>query len=328
MAGSYRVLVTRQVPQPGLELLHRCCQDVEVNPRDRDLSPQELLERVTGRDAVLCVLTDRIDAAVLDAAGPQCRVFANLAVGYDNIDLADATRRGVMVTNTPGVLTDATAELTWALLLAAARRIVEADRFFRSGRWAGWGPMQFLGGQLAGQTLGILGAGRIGTAVALRSSGFDMKVLYCDATRNQQLETRIGAQRVDLHSLFEQSDYVSIHVNLTASNRHLVDEPLLRRMKPTARLVNTSRGPIIDEAALVQVLREGRIAAAALDVYESEPEPEPGLVEMENVVCVPHIGSATSQTREKMAIMAAENITAALTGHRPLNLVNTEVWKD
>ncbi|HUW82484.1 MAG TPA: D-glycerate dehydrogenase [Phycisphaerae bacterium] len=328
MAGSYNVLVTRLIPQPGLELLRRHCQGVEVNPHDRDLSHQELLEQVAGRHAVLCMLTDQIDEAVLDTAGTQCRVFANLAVGYDNIDLAEATRKGVMITNTPGVLTDATAELTWALLLAAARRIVEADRFFRSGRWTGWGPMQFLGGQLAGQTLGILGAGRIGTAVALRSSGFGMKVLYCDAIRNQQLETQLGARRVDLHSLFEQSDYVSMHVNLTPANRHLVDESLLRRMKPTACLVNTSRGPVIDEAALVWVLREGRIATAALDVYEDEPQPAPGLVELDNVVCVPHIGSATSQTREKMAIMAAENITAALTGRRPLNLVNPEVWKD
>jgi len=328
MAGSYNVLVTRLIPQTGLELLRRCCQKVEVNPHDRDLSHRELLEKVAGRHAVLCVLTDRIDATVFDAAGPQCRIFANLAVGYDNVDVSEATRRSVMITNTPGVLTDATAELTWALLLAAARRIVEADRFFRSGRWAGWGPMQFLGGQLAGQTLGILGAGRIGTAVALRSRGFGMSLLYCDAVRNHQLETQAGAQRVDLHSLFEQSDYVSIHVNLTPANRHLVDEPLLRRMKPTACLVNTSRGPVIDEAALVRVLRDRRIAAAALDVYEDEPQPASGLVELDNVVCVPHIGSATSQTRAKMAIMAAENIAAALTGRRPPNLVNPEVWKD
>ncbi|MFQ6049341.1 MAG: 2-hydroxyacid dehydrogenase [Phycisphaerae bacterium] len=323
--GDFNVYVTRMIPQDGLEILRRSCREVQVNPHDRALSRQELLAAVQGRDGVLCTLNDTIDEQVLSAAGPQCKVFANLAVGFDNIDVGAATRRGVLITNTPGVLTDATAELAWALLLAVTRRIVEADRFFRSGRWTGWGPMQFLGGDLSGRTLGIVGAGRIGTAVARKSRGFDMNLLYCDPVVNETLERELRARRVDIRSLFAESDFISIHVALTAQTRHLVNAELLALMKPTAYLVNTSRGPVVDEEALVRALKQGRIAGAALDVYENEPRPAPGLTELDNVVCVPHIGSASHQTRGKMARMAAENLVAALMGRRPANLVNPQV---
>lgn len=326
-AGRAKVFVTRPIPQAGLKVLQEQCGPVTVSPHDRALARQEFLRAIGGQDAVLCMLHDRIDAEAFEAAGEGCKVFANMAVGYDNVDAAEATRRGVMVTNTPGVLTDATAELAWALLLATVRRIVEADRFFRSGRWDGWGPLQFLGSDLAGQTLGIVGAGRIGTAMGLKGCGFGMQVLYCDMVENQVLEREVSAKRVELERLLGQSDVVSIHVSLTQETRHLIDERMLGLMKPTAYLINTSRGAVVDEAALVVALREGRLGGAGLDVYENEPVSVAGLVELDNVVCVPHIGSATSQTRGKMAIMAAQNIVAALAGRRPANLVNPEVCR-
>jgi glyoxylate reductase len=320
---QFQAFVTRAIPEPGLEIVRWACARVDVNPEDRVLTRQELLQGVRGRDGVLCLLTDTVDDEVLAAAGPQCRVFANYAVGFNNVDVAAATRRGILVTNTPGVLTETTADLTWALLMAVARRIVESDRHFRTGKWTGWGPMQFLGRDIHGATLGLIGAGRIGTAVALRSVGFGMKLLYTDVTENDRLG-RLGARRVPLEALLAESDFVSIHLPLGEDTRHRIGRCELERMKPTAYLINTSRGPIVDEKALVEALKARRIAGAALDVYENEPTPAPGLVELDNVVCIPHLGSATGATRTKMAVMAAENLVAALRGERPANLVNPE----
>ncbi len=274
---------------------------------------------------MLCLLTDTIDGEVLEAAGTGCKIFANYAVGYDNVEVDAATKRGVMITNTPGVLTDTTADLAWALIFAVARRIVEGDQFFRTGQWRGWGPLQFLGHDIHGATLGIVGAGRIGTAVGLRSVGFSMKVLYADEVDNTQLEQETGARRVPFDELLRRSDFVSLHVPLNAQTRHLIGERELGLMKPTAYLINTSRGPVIDEAALVEALRAKAIAGAGLDVYEGEPASAPGLTDLPNVVCIPHLGSATEATRSKMATMAATNLVAGLRGERPPNLVNPQV---
>jgi len=322
---GFNVFVTRIIPKMGLDIVHRTCEKVEINPHDRVLTRDELLAGVRGRDGVLCLLTDKIDEEVFEAAGPQCKIFANYAVGYDNVQVEAATRRGIMITNTPGVLTETTADLAWALIFAAARRIVEADAFFRTGQWQGWGPLQFLGHDIYGATLGIVGAGRIGSAVARRAIGFGMRVLYADTQENVELEERLGAKRVELDELLRESDFVSLHVPLTEQTRHLIGNRELRLMKRTAYLINTSRGPVVDEAALVSALREGLIAGAGLDVYENEPAPAPGLTELPNVVCLPHLGSATEATRSKMATMAATNLVAGLRGERPPNLVNPEV---
>ncbi|HPD17613.1 MAG TPA: D-glycerate dehydrogenase [Planctomycetota bacterium] len=321
---AVNVYVTREIPQAGLDIVRDACERVEINPEDRVLTRQELLAAVRGRDGVLCLLTDTVDAAVLDAA-KGCRVFANYAVGYNNIDVPAATARGIAVTNTPGVLTDATADLTWALLFATARRIPEGDRYTRAGKFRGWSPMLLLGGDISGRTLGIIGAGRIGTAVALRSRGFRMRVLYFDRAQNEALEQAVGAERVDLDRLLRESDFVSVHVSLDESTRHLIGARELGLMKPTAYLVNTSRGPVVDENALVAALRERRIAGAGLDVFENEPALAPGLTGLDNVVIPPHLGSATIATRTRMATLAATNLVAALRGERPPNIVNPEV---
>ena len=317
------VYVTREIPRPGLDILADACSRVEVNPHDRVLTRGELLDAVRGRDAVLCLLTDSIGAAVLDAA-KGCRIFANYAVGYNNIDVAAATARGIAVTNTPGVLTDATADLTWALLFAAARRIPEGDRYTRAGKFTGWSPMLLLGGDISGRILGIIGAGRIGTAVALRSRGFRMRVLYHDKAQNEALEQAVGAERVDLDTLLRESDFVSVHVNLDSATHHLIGARELGLMRPSACLINTSRGPVVDEAALVEALRARRIAGAGLDVFENEPALAPGLAELDSAVIPPHLGSATVGTRTRMATLAAANAVAMLRGERPPNLVNPE----
>jgi lactate dehydrogenase-like 2-hydroxyacid dehydrogenase len=305
-------------------MLRERCQVVEVNPHDRVLARKELLPAVVGRDGVLCLLTDRIDAEVLDAA-KGCKVFANCAVGYDNVDVPAATARGIAITNTPGVLTDATADLTWALIFAVARRIVEGDRYVRGGEFKGWAPMLLLGGDITGQTLGIVGAGRIGQAVARRSVGFQMKVLYTDPSARQELEREVGARRVELDELLRESDFVSLHTPLVTETRHLIGRRELSLMKPTAYLINAARGPIVDEEALVEALRDKRIAGAGLDVYENEPALAPGLADLPNVVLLPHLGSASTQTRTRMATMAAENLLAVLEGRIPPNLVSADV---
>ncbi|HID90826.1 TPA: D-glycerate dehydrogenase [Candidatus Bathyarchaeota archaeon] len=321
----YKVFVTRRIPEPGLELLRKECE-VTINPEDRVLAKDEIIKNVKGKDGLLCLLTDKIDAEVMDAE-PKLKVISNYAVGYDNIDVEAATKRGIAVTNTPGVLTDAVADLAWALLMSIARRIVEADRFVRAGRWKGWAPMLMLGGAVHGRTLGIVGLGRIGSAVARRARGFDMKVLYHDVVRREGLERELGLEHVPLEELLRRSDYVTLHVPLLPATYHLIGERELGLMKRSAYLINTSRGPVVDEAALARALEEGRIAGAALDVYEREPKVHESLLRLDNVVLVPHIGSATIETRTKMAMMAAENLLAVLKGKIPPSLVNKEVLK-
>ncbi len=316
------VYVTRLIPEVGIEHLKKKCDRVDVNPEDRVLTREELLKNIEGRDAVLCLLTDIINDEVYEAAGPQCKIFANMAVGFNNVDLEDATKRNVIITNTPGVLSDATADMAWALLFSTARRIVESDAHMRTGQWSGWGPLQFIGSDITGSTLGIIGAGRIGTNVALKSIGFDMKVLYTDVVDNEELESKLNAKKVSMEELLSQSDFVSIHVALLPETQHLISEKELELMKPTATLINTSRGPTIDEKALVKALQSGTIAAAGLDVYEFEPQAAEGLLALKNVVACPHIASATIDTRNKMAMIAAENITNVLSGKPPTTQVN------
>ncbi|HQE61709.1 MAG TPA: D-glycerate dehydrogenase [Candidatus Latescibacteria bacterium] len=320
---TWNVFVTRRIPDAGLDLLRNAGVNFEVNPEDRVLTHEELLAGVSGRDGVLCLLTDVVDESVLEAAR-GARVFANYAVGYNNVDVAAATKRGIMVTNTPGVLTETTADMAWALIMATARRIVEGDRLVRAGEFHGWGPMMLLGMDVFGSTLGIVGAGRIGCAVARRAQGFGMKVLYTDSAPNPEISS-LNAIRVDLDGLLKASDIVTLHVPLLEETRHLIGKREFALMKNGAILVNTSRGPVVDERALVEALKSGSIAGAGLDVYEDEPQLAPGLADCKNAVLTPHTASATIATRNKMAVMAATNLLAALRGDTPPNLVNPEV---
>ena len=317
---GYSVYVTREIPRVGIDRLAEVCEVVDVNPYGRILTRAELLDAIRGRDGLLVLLTDRIDREVM-AAARGIKGIANYAVGYDNIDVKAAAELGIPVTNTPGVLTDATADMAWALLMSTARRVVESDAYVRAGKFKSWEPMLFLGADVTGRTLGIVGAGRIGTAVARRAKGFDMRILYTDAQANPAVENELGAQRVDLDTLLREADFVSLHVPLMPETRHLIGGEQLAIMKPSAILINTSRGPVIDEAALAVALHEGTIAGAGLDVYENEPEVHPDLLTCTNAVLVPHIGSATIETRNKMAMMAAENLIAMLRGETPPNLV-------
>lgn len=319
------VFITRRIPEESIHLIAHTCE-VEVSDFDGVLPRGILLEKVKGKDGILCLLTDTIDRDVMEAAGPKLKVIANYAVGYNNIDVLEATKRGIMVTNTPGVLTETTADLAWALMMSVARRIVEADRFVRAGKFRGWEPMLFLGTDVHGATLGIVGFGRIGQAMARRAQGFDMKVLYHDVKRvPQEVEEALGVTFYPLEELLQQSDFVTIHTPLTSQTHHLIGERELRMMKKEAYLINTARGPIVDEKVLVRALKEGWIRGAALDVFEREPEIEPELLTLDNVILVPHIGSASFATRTKMAIIAAENLVKALQGEIPPNLVNPEV---
>ena len=317
-----KVFVTRRIPQPGLDMLEER-YEVVVNPYDRVLTKDELVEGVKTADGLLCLLTDEITAEVMDA-NPNLKVISNYAVGYNNIDVEAATKRGIMVTNTPGVLTDSTADLAWALLMAVSRRVVEGDTFTREGRFVGWAPMLLLGSDISGKTLGIIGMGRIGQAVARRAMGFDMRILYYDQAPVPEAE-EYKAEFVALDELLRESDFVTLHAPLTDETRHMIGSQELRLMKKTAYLINTARGPLVDEEALVEALKEGIIAGAGLDVYEDEPKLAPGLAELPNTVLLPHLGSATLGTRTKMATMAAANLIAALEGKRPANLVNPEV---
>lgn len=321
-----RVLITQPIPEPGPSLIRAAADEVVANTEDRVFSAAELREKVVGCDAVLCLLTDPIDASVLEAAAASgCRVFSNMAVGYNNVDVAAATRLGILVTNTPGVLTEATADLAWALILAVSRRVVEGDQEMRSGRFPGWGPMYMLGGDVSGRTLGLVGPGRIATAVAERARGFGMPLLYFGRRVSPALDA-LGARKVPLETLLAESDFVSLHVPLSPETRHLIDARALARMKPTAYLINTARGPVVDEAALVEALKAGRIAGAGLDVYEDEPKMASGLASCTNAVLLPHLGSATHATRGAMSRIAAENLVAVLEGRRPAHPVNPEVW--
>lgn len=325
-SGRPRVFVARIIPDDGLAPVLAACdarvwEDELPPPRD------ELLRAVEGCDGILTLLTDRVDDELLDRAGPGLKVVSNFAVGFDNIDVPACTRRGIPVGNTPGVLTDTTADLAWALLMAAARRVAEGDRFVRAGRWRTWGPMLLMGPDVHGGTLGIVGFGRIGQAVARRAMGFGMTTLYYDTRRaDAAVETGFGATFVSLEELLARSDFVSLHVNLTDETRHLVNPERLRSMKPTAVLVNTSRGPVVDQRALFEALRDGVIGAAALDVTDPEPiATDDPLLTLDNCLVVPHIASASRATRGKMAAMAAANLLAGIRGERLPTPVNPEV---
>lgn len=315
-----RVYVTRQLPEGGLNKLQSQHQ-VDVNPHDSPLSRDELLRVVKEYDAVICLLSDAIDAQVIEAAAGRVQIFANYAVGYDNIDIAAATARGIHISNTPGVLTEATADIAWALLLAAARQIVPAHNFTVAGKFKGWHPTEFLGRDLSGATLGIAGAGRIGQATARRARGFGMNILYYNRSPKPDFEAETGARKVELDTLLRECDFISLHLPLTPDTKGLLDQQHLELMKPTAVLVNTARGPVIDEGYLAQMLREGRLAGAGLDVYAQEPKIHPDLIGLDNVVLLPHIGSASWDTRLKMANMASANVLAVLSGGKPLNPV-------
>jgi glyoxylate reductase len=315
------VLVTRAIPRPALELLASHAT-VQTNADDVGYTPQALISHAQSADAMIALLTDRIDANLL-AHCPQLKVVANVAVGYDNIDVAAAARAGIAVTNTPGVLTDATADFAWALLLAVARHIVPADRFVRDGRFREWMMMEFHGAELAGRTLGIAGFGRIGQAVARRGRGFGMHVIYTGPRRvAQAIEEELGAHYVDKTTLLTASDVLSLHVPLNAHTRHFLSDAEFSVMKSTARVINTARGPVIDEAALARALASGAIAGAGIDVFEREPAVDPALLAAPNAVLAPHIASATTETRTKMALMAAENVIAVLAGQPAVNPVH------
>src|SRR5919107_8702 len=318
------VLVTCGVPEPVREHLSGRCE-LEVWEGEGVMPRAELLERVAGKGGLLAMLTDRVDTELLGAAGPGLRVVANYAVGHDNLDLEACTARGVLATNTPDVVTEATADLAWALLLAAARRVAEGDRFLRARRPWTWGPEFFLGFEVHGKTLGVVGLGRIGRAVARRAAGFGMPVRYTARHRLPAAEeAALGVAWRKLDELLAEADFVSIHTGLSPATRRLIGPARLARMKPTAVLVNTARGPIVDEAALAAALRDGQLGAAGLDVFEREPEVHPDLLGLDNVTIVPHLGTATFETRVAMGMTAAANLLAALGGRRPPNLLNPD----
>ncbi|HEX7737708.1 MAG TPA: D-glycerate dehydrogenase [Ktedonobacteraceae bacterium] len=329
MANRPKILVTQKVPEPAYPLLE-AIGEVEANRKEGGIwSPAELAQRGPGHDYLFCLLTDTIDERFLTAcagAQPRLRLLANMAVGYNNIDIAAATRLGIAVTNTPGVLTDTTADLAFGLLLAAARRIPESERFLRAGKFTGWGPLLFCGAEVNHATLGLIGMGRIGKVMARRASGFDMKILYHNRQRlSPAEEAEYHAIYLPLDELLQQADFVSLHTPYAPATHHLIGERELGLMKTSAILINTARGPIIDEKALVKALQQGTIAGAGLDVFEREPAVEPELLGMENVVLLPHIASASLHTRTLMATMAANNIAAHAHGERPPNILNPEV---
>lgn len=318
------VYVTRELPHPGTAPL--VASGLEIDQHAGDLAPDrdELVSHLASAHAVLCMLTEQMDARAMDAA-PHLQIIANLAVGFDNIDVAAATERGIVVTNTPDVLTEATADLTWALLMATARRIGEGERLVRSGAWNGWGPTQLVGQPVWGATLGVVGLGKIGTAVARRGRGFGMEVVYHSRSRHADVEDELGVSRVPLDELLEMSDFVSLHAPLDEASRHMIDGRALASMKSTAVLVNTGRGQLVDEGALVEALRYGVIAGAGLDVFEDEPLLHEGLSRLPNVVVTPHVGSATTATRSTMVQLCCDNIIRVLDGATPLTPVNPEV---
>jgi glyoxylate reductase len=332
-AEAMRILMTQLVPQPAIDLIRREMGPdgvLDINPEpDTIWTQDELLDRLRAGNynALYCMLTNRIDSAVMDAA-PDLRVIANFAVGYNNVDVPEATRRRIPVTNTPGVLTDTTADFAFALLMAVARRVVEADKFARAGRFHGWGPLMMVGTDIHGKTLGIVGFGRIGRGVARRANGFGMRVLYHDRVpADSDTEATLNATSVSLEDLLAGSDYVSLHTDYNPETHHLIGSPELSSMKAGAYLINTARGAIVDEAALVEALKSGHLAGAALDVFEREPEIHPELLKLDNVVLAPHIASASVETRTAMAVMAAENVLSALRGERPPNVANPELYE-
>ena len=326
MSAKPKVLVSRKIPEPAVELLAQHCQ-LDRNREDRPLPRKELLKRVAGCDGLVCLLLDKIDEELLSAA-PRLKVVSNVAVGFDNIDLAAATRRKVMATNTPEVLTDTTADFAFTLLISAARRVAEADRYVRAGKFKEWGIDLLLGQDVHHATLGILGMGRIGTGLARRARGFEMRVIYYDDFRAKpEIEKEFGLEFKDKDTVLREADFLSLHVPLLPTTRHLISRRELGLMKKTAILVNTSRGPVVDEEALAEALKSGRIGGAGLDVFEFEPKVHPDLLRLDNVVLAPHIASAPGATRTRMAVMAAENCLAALAGRTPPNLLNKDLAK-
>jgi glyoxylate reductase len=319
-----RILVTGRLPEQIMTNLSENYQ-AEMNLDDRPYEREKLLEVIKDKEGFISMITDRVDDELLDRAD-HLKIIAHLGVGYNNIDVEAATNRGILVSNTPGVLTDATAELAFALILATARKLVELDRITREGRFQYWAPMLFLGTEVTGKTLGIIGMGKIGKAVAERARGFKMRILYHNRSRMSKAEEKeLMAKYVDMKTLLSQSDFITLHVPLTEKTRHLIGRAELSLMKPTAYLINTSRGPVVDEQALFEALRNRKIGGAGLDVYENEPALTPGLTELDNVILLPHIGSGTLETRFKMANMAVENLIAGLSRKVPPNLVNPEV---
>jgi glyoxylate reductase len=321
-----KVFVSRVIPQAALEILQEHVA-LEINSEDKPLTKPELISRIQGKEGLVCLLTDEIDDEVLGSS-PSLRVVSNVAVGFNNIDIEAATRRKIAVTNTPGVLDETTADFTWALLMATARRVVEADRYARAGKYRGWGIMLMLGHDVYGKTLGICGMGRIGKAVARRARGFGMKILYADVQRiGEDSEKELAIQFVDKDTLLRESDFITLHVPLLPETTHYISGRELSLMKRTAHLINASRGPVVDEEALVGALKTQQIAGAGLDVFEEEPRIHPGFMELDNVVLAPHIASASVETRTRMATMAAGNMIDALGGKIPLNIVNPEIYK-
>src|SRR6266540_2500709 len=320
-----KVFITRVIPDKGLQTIEEFC-DVNVWPSELPPNRAQLLEHVRGTDGLLCLLTDHIDSEIMDEAGPQLKVISNHAVGFDNIDVQAATDRKIPVGNTPDVLTDATADFAFALMMAAGRRLIEADHYVRDGKWKTWGPMLLLGTEMKGATLGLVGFGRIGKAMARRAIGFDMRVIYCDPM-DKESSPEFNATSVGFETLLEESDFISLHTPLTLDTRHLINSESLAKMKSSAVLINTSRGPVVDLDALYKALKEHRIFAAGLDVTEPEPLPiDTPLLTLDNLVIAPHIASASKITRDKMSWMAAKNLISGLKGDRLPNCVNPQVY--
>jgi lactate dehydrogenase-like 2-hydroxyacid dehydrogenase len=319
-----KIFVTRKIPEPGLDLLRKY-HELEIFPHDRIPTKKEIIKGLKDKDGLLCLLSDPMDKDII-VSEPKLKMIASYAVGYDNIDVEAATKRKIPVSNTPGVLTDATSEMAWALLFTVARRIVEADKFTREGKYIRWGPMLMLGQDVTKKILGIIGAGRIGTAFALKSKGFNMKVLYFSNRKNNVLEKELNAKKVGLNELLKKSDFISLHVPLTDKTHHLIGEKELKIMKKNAILINTSRGPVIDEKALIKALKQKWIFGAGLDVYENEPDIDKDLLKLDNVVLQPHSASATIYSRTQMALMAAENMIKGLKGEIPPNCINPKVF--
>lgn len=322
-----KIYVTRALPERGLNIIKKTF-DAEIWPEYAPPPKKTIIEKARDVEALASLLSDKIDSEVFDAA-PNLRIVSQLAVGFDNIDIPEATKRGIYVTNTPEVLTDTTADFAWALLMAVARRVVEADRYVRMGLWkVGWHPDMLAGRDVYDSTIGIVGAGRIGYSMARRAKGFNMKILFYDVIPRPEMEKDFGARRVELDALLKEADFVTVHVPLMKETHHLINADRLKLMKRTAYLINNSRGPVVDEKALSEALKEGRIAGAGLDVFEHEPTPmDNPLLKFDNVVVAPHISSASLETRAKMSEMVAENLVAFFEGRNPPNLVNKDVLK-
>lgn len=322
-----KIFVTRQIPGNAIDQL-KSGHEVVISDVDRPLTGAELVEKVKGVDAVLSLLTDRIDGDLIDACGPQLKIVSNYAVGFDNVDVKAATDRGVVVTNTPSdEVNEAVAEHAWALMMSLTRRVVEADEAVRRGGYKGWEPDIFLGPSLIGKTLGIIGMGRIGSMVARRAKGFNMNVLYNKREADPKMEAELGVKFASVDDLLRNSDIVTLHVPLTEETRHMMNQAMFAKMKKGSYLINTARGPVVNEKDLVEALRAGTIAGAGLDVFDNEPNVDPELIGMENVVLTPHIASATHEAREKMGQQAVAAIIAIASDQKPENLVNPEVWE-